>query len=245
MKTLKFLGAAVLPLLMLAGCGGGGSSTPTTVSDFCNQYAAAVCQINCGPPMASCVTYQTGVCQTLAAQATAGGKRIFNSSNMGDCISKLKAAYGSTNPITPSTQASIDLACNYVFQGKLALLTSTDVCTTQFDCAGTTNGSIICDPAQHLCATQLPKSVGQQCSDVGAVCATNSYCATSRGRLGLHGVRDQRRSFRLQRDRPLRQQLALLERHLHAAGRVPRNLHRHQRLHLRRLLRPVLEPFRV
>jgi hypothetical protein len=179
MKTLKFLGATVLPLLLFAGCKGGGSSTPTTVTDFCTQYADAVCQINCGPPMTTCVSYQEGVCQTMANQAIVGGKRIFNSNNMGDCIGKIKAAYSGTNPITPSTQASIDLACNYVFQGKLALLTPTDVCTTQFDCAGTTNGSIICDPAQNLCATQLPKSVGQQCSDVGAVCATNSYCATT------------------------------------------------------------------
>ena len=179
MKTLKFLGATVLPLLLFAGCKGGGSSTPTTVDDFCSQYADAVCQINCGPPMTTCVTFQEGLCHTFQAQATAGGKRIFNASNMGDCIGKIKAAFSSTNPITPSTQASIDLACNYVFQGKLALLTPTDVCSTQFDCAGATNGSIICDPAQHLCATQLPKGVGQQCSDVGSVCATNSYCATT------------------------------------------------------------------
>jgi hypothetical protein len=183
MKTLKFLRTVltvVTPFLLLS-CGGGGTSTPATVTDFCAQYAAAVCQINCGPPMASCVTYQTGVCQTMAADATVGGKRIFNSSNMGDCINKLKSAYGSTNPITPSTQASIDLACNYVFQGKSAVIPTTDTCTTQFDCAGTTNGSIVCDPMQGQCAPKLQKSGGQQCSDVGSVCAQNFYCATSGG----------------------------------------------------------------
>ncbi|HSY41510.1 MAG TPA: hypothetical protein VLA79_18355 [Polyangia bacterium] len=183
MKTLKFL-RAVLPVLtpfLLLSCKGGGSSTPTTVDEFCSQYADAVCQINCGPPMTTCVTYQTGVCNTLKDQALAGGKRFFTASNMGDCISKIKAAYSSTNPITPSTQASIDLACNYVFQGKSAVIPTTDTCTTQFDCAGTTNGSIICDPMQSQCAPKLPKNAGQQCSDVGAVCATNSYCATSGG----------------------------------------------------------------
>lgn len=179
MKPLKFLGAAVLPLLLFVGCKGGGSSTPATVSDFCSQYADAVCQINCGPPMTTCVTYQEGVCQTMANQAIGGGKRFFTSSNMGDCINKIKSAFSSTNPITPSTQASIDLACNYVFQGKSAVIPTTDTCTTQFDCAGATNGSIICDPMQSQCAPQLPKNVGQQCSDVGAVCAQNSYCATS------------------------------------------------------------------
>jgi hypothetical protein len=181
MKTLKFLGAAVLPLLLFAGCKGGGSSTPTTVSDFCSQYADAVCQINCGPPMTTCVTYQEGICQTMATQATAGGKRFFTTGNMGDCINKIKSAFGSTNPITPSTQASIDLACNYVFQGKSAVIPTTDTCTTQFDCAGTTNGSIICDPVQGQCAPKLAKNAGQQCSDVGSVCAQNSYCATSGG----------------------------------------------------------------
>ncbi|HTB56666.1 MAG TPA: hypothetical protein VLC06_02280 [Polyangia bacterium] len=181
MKPLKFLAAAVLPLLLFAGCKGGGSSTPTTVTDFCGQYAAAVCQINCGPPLATCTTYQEGVCQTMAAQATADGKRIFNTNNMGDCINKIKAAFSSTNPITPSTQASIDLACNYVFQGKSAVIPTTDTCTTQFDCAGTTNGSIICDPVQGQCAPTLAKSGGQQCSDVGSVCAQNFYCATSGG----------------------------------------------------------------
>ena len=60
MKPLKFLAAAVLPLLLFAGCKGGGSSTPATVTDFCSQYADAVCQINCGPPMATCTDLPGG-----------------------------------------------------------------------------------------------------------------------------------------------------------------------------------------
>ena len=164
---------------------------------------------------------------------------------MGDCIGKLKSAYGSTNPITPSTQASIDLACNYVFQGKLALLTPTDACTTQFDCAGTTNGSIICDPAQHLCATSSEERAGQQCSDVGAVCATNSYCATN-GAVsvctaeGTSGAASAC-SATVPCDSNSRCAngicMPLVASHGH--------LLRHQRLRLRRLLRPVLEPCRL
>ena len=37
----------------------------------------------------------------MAASATAGGKRIFTPGNINDCIGKVKAAYGATNPITP------------------------------------------------------------------------------------------------------------------------------------------------
>ena len=177
MKTLKFLGATVLPLLLFAGCKGGGSSAPPTTADFCTQYAAAICQIstNCGVPLATCTAHPESVCEALAASATADGMRVFTPGNVSDCINKLHAAYSSTNPITPSTMASIDLACNYVFQGKGVQLTSS--CTTQFDCAGTTNGSIICDANSHLCATSTSAALGAQCGNAGQVCAQDSYCA--------------------------------------------------------------------
>jgi hypothetical protein len=177
MKTLKFLGAAVLPLLLFAGCKGGGSGGPATTADFCTEYATAVCQIatNCGVPLATCTAHQESVCTAMAASATADGMRVFTPGNVGDCINKLNAAYGSTSPITPSTMASIELACNYVFQGKGVQLTST--CTTQFDCAGTTNGSIICDANSHLCATSTSAALGAQCGNAGQGCAQDSYCA--------------------------------------------------------------------
>jgi hypothetical protein len=187
MKTLKFLGAAVLSLLMFAGCKGGGSGAPATVADFCTQYADAVCQVTSttcvGISMANCATYQESVCTTLANQAMADGKRIFAPGNVGDCINKVKAAFGSTAPITPTTQASIDLACNYFFQGKGVQLT--DSCTTQFDCAGTTNGTIVCDAAQKLCATSMTVQGTKQCGEVGDVCATNFYCATSAANVSI------------------------------------------------------------
>ena len=181
MKTLKFLGAAVLPLLMFAGCKGGGSGGPATADDFCTQYADAVCQIatSCGITMTTCTAYQKSQCEALATTSTAApGKRVFTPANTGGCISKLNAAYGASAPlITPAIQAGIDLACGYVFQGKG--MVDMDTCTTQFDCAGATNGSIICDQAHHLCATSKTISGTSQCNDNGAVCATNSYCAAN------------------------------------------------------------------
>jgi hypothetical protein len=111
----------------------------------------------------------------MAVNAMAGGTRFFTPGNVNDCIGKVHAAYGSTNPITPATMASIDLACNYVFQGKGVQLTSS--CTTQFDCAGSTNGSVICDANSHLCATSTSAALGAQCGNAGQVCAQDSYCA--------------------------------------------------------------------
>jgi hypothetical protein len=184
MKRLNGLAAALL-LLWLGGCKGGGSGGPSTVTDFCSQYADEVCQIatTCAVPMTTCLTYEEGVCQTLATTATSGGKRVYTPGNAGDCLNKLKSAYASTNPITPETQKSIDLACRYVFQGKVMPLA--DPCVTQFDCAGTTDGTIICDPVQHLCATATTVAGGKQCNDVGDVCAQNFYCAQTSANVSI------------------------------------------------------------
>ena len=62
---------------------------------------------------------------------------------MPDCVNRSHAAYSSTNAITPQTLADIDRACNYVFQGNKKLLT--DTCTNQYQCAGKTDGSVVCD----------------------------------------------------------------------------------------------------
>jgi hypothetical protein len=144
----------LLPLVAL-GCSGGGGGSPQTSADFCKQYADAVCQIavGCGVTMDTCTANQLQVCEAKATTATAApSKRVFTAANVGNCIGKVKSAYSGTSPvITPAVQAGIDLACGYVFQGPG--MVNVDTCTTQFDCAGTTNGSIICDEAHHLCAS--------------------------------------------------------------------------------------------
>jgi hypothetical protein len=177
--------ALLLPLVTL-GCSGGGSGSPETLTQFCSDYAAAICQIAvnpCGLSMDACTTYQTGQCMAMASAATTGTKRVFTPGNTGDCINKLKSAFGSTNPITPATTASINLACQYVFQGPGKTLT--DTCATQFDCAGATNGSIICDQAHKLCAMSQTVSGTGQCGEVGDVCSTNFYCAMNSSGVSL------------------------------------------------------------
>jgi len=185
MKTVRAWCAAVL--LVSVGCGGGGGGSPTTVNDFCTQYAQAVCKIapTCGIQSMTCTTYQQGVCNSMAMAATAGGKRVFTPANMGNCINKLSAAYGGSGPITPTTMAAIDLACNYVFQGKGVLLT--DTCSTQFDCAGATDGSIICDTTNTppLCAKKITKNSGDGCGNAGEVCTQDTYCAPNTAGVDL------------------------------------------------------------
>jgi hypothetical protein len=167
----------LLPLVAL-GCKGGGSGSPEMASDFCKQYADAICQIAtaCGISMETCTATQQQQCVMMEPPATS--KRVFTPANTGNCISKVNAAYGASTPIiTPAVQAGIDLACGYVWQGPG--MVNMDTCTTQFDCAGATNGSIICDQAHHLCATSMTISGTNQCSANGAVCSTNFYCATN------------------------------------------------------------------
>jgi hypothetical protein len=166
--------------LSLVGCGGKGSGGPSTPADFCTQKAEAVCQIattSCSVSPTDCATFQQGLCMASAAQATADGKRTYNATNAQDCINKVKAAFGSSSPITPATMTTFDRACNYAFQGKGVALT--DTCTTPYDCAGPTDGTIICDASQHLCAKAISVAGGQQCNGVGDVCAQDFYCATN------------------------------------------------------------------
>ncbi len=184
MKPAKLLRTALFPVLLplvALGCSGGGSGGPSTTADFCMNYANAVCQIAtaCGVTTATCTAYQQSQCEALATKATtAPSLRVYTPANTNDCINKLNAAYGASTPIiTPAVQAGIDLACGYVFQGPG--MVDMDTCTTQFDCAGATNGAVICDQTHHLCATSTTISGTGHCSENGDVCSTNFYCATN------------------------------------------------------------------
>jgi hypothetical protein len=176
-RTIRaaFLPLLALPLLV-ARCGGGGGGPAPTVASFCEDLAEAECQVvgRCATvTMDACVAQRSSVCMTFATQAQAGGIRVFTPGNMGDCINRTRAAYGSSNPITPSTLAEIERACNYVFQGSKMMLS--DACANRYECAGTTNGTVVCD--KDLCAmASAPKAAGMPCSDPGATCVMGNYC---------------------------------------------------------------------
>ncbi|HEY7376930.1 MAG TPA: hypothetical protein VIF57_32525 [Polyangia bacterium] len=150
------------------GCGGGGGGKTVTEADFCAQKADAECQVTdrCVSDKTMCKTQRTAVCTAFASAAKASGTRTFVAGNVGDCINKTKSAYGKST-ITPADMASMDEACNYVFQGKGAV--NVDSCDVKYDCAN----KVICD--KGLCATSHSVSAG--CSNPGDVCPSNNYCA--------------------------------------------------------------------
>ncbi len=173
MKTFRALCAVAL--FGVLGCGGGGSSPPTS-ADFCKQYATAVCGISaaCAITTASCEAYQATQCNAAAATAVGGGKRVFQPGNMNNCLNKVKAAYNGTTHHHAEDMADIDLACGYVFQGTGKTLSGS--CTNQFECAGATDGSIICDTQLKVCAKKTPVNGGDACNGLGAICAQDFSC---------------------------------------------------------------------
>ena len=191
------------------------------------QYAAAICQIAvnpCGLSMDTCTTYQTGQCTAMNTAAITGTHRVFTPGNIGDCINKLKSAYGSTNPISSSTQASIDLACQYVWQGPGKTGTSRRLL---HDAVRLHRIDQRIDHLRRELSRLRDEEHGlgepSRARDRGRL-RTNFYCAAERQTSQSarpRGPAPRRRPA----PRPLRHQLALRERHLHAARRGGRQLH--------------------
>jgi hypothetical protein len=154
---------------LFTGCGGGGGGKQVTESDFCAQKADAECQVTsiCLTDASLCKMQRQTLCTMFATNAKASGKRVFVPGNVADCINKTKDAFKKTSPITPSDMATVDEACNYVFQGKGVV--NVDMCDVKFDCAN----KVICD--KGFCATQ--KNVTSGCGNPGDVCPSDQYCA--------------------------------------------------------------------
>jgi hypothetical protein len=180
MRRRKCSSVIVVAVALVLSCNADG---PGQVADFCAEYAAAICQVatTCGASTASCQAYQQAQCTTIAAQSI-DGRRRYTSQNVPNCINQLKAAYGSSAPITPATQTRIDRACQYVYQGTAGLLGGS--CVSDYDCAGPTDGTVICDGYVKKCAIKKTLTGGQSWTVPGDVCATNFYFSV----LGPGGV---------------------------------------------------------
>jgi len=168
LSTTMFLGLLAVPLLV-AGCGGGGgSSKPLTIDDFCTMKASAECSVaaTCVVPMSDCTAKRKSVCMSFVTAANVA-PRVFVPGNVGACISKATSVYA-LPVIKPSDTDALADVCNYVFQGAVADL---DTCTTKYDCK---NAHDICDKGH--CAASKAVAAGAQCGNFGEVCPSTQYC---------------------------------------------------------------------
>ena len=152
-----------------------------TASEFCADYAKAICQIGggaCNFDVAACATFQTGQCMSNVAGAQTA-TRQYNQPNGKACVDALNGAYGG-NPssIDSQTLLMVDVKCNKVVVGNQA---SDKPCTGDNDCAG----DLICAPllgqSSSVCASITKKNSGDICGDPGDQCQGDSYCAAQTG----------------------------------------------------------------
>jgi hypothetical protein len=153
-----------------------------SVSDFCNDWAKAKCQLGNGPCAFSettCAAYQTTVCMNFVSAAESG-TRQYKQSNGKACINALNAAYGGSPSFIPAaTLLELDATCGKVVVGSQALNQS---CTGDNDCSGT----LVCAPVvgqnQSVCVSAVTqKDAGDFCADPGDECQGDSYCAAQAG----------------------------------------------------------------
>jgi len=167
-KTRIGLALGALATVLATACGGGGSSTPLTEDQFCDQKAQKECQVTdrCGlPSKDTCLAQRKATCLSFAA-ASKVAPRVFHPENVPKCIDRTGAAYAK-GIITPADLADMNDACSYVFQGNVDKF---GTCTVKYDCKGT----FICD--KGLCADRVEKAAGQPCGNAGEICVAGQYC---------------------------------------------------------------------
>jgi hypothetical protein len=166
----------------ISGCAPAQPPNPLAdVSGFCEQKAAAECQIAavCAIDPMTCTNARLALCMSDAASATASGVRTYDATNAKACIDAVTHAYGDGANMIPFANlegpGSLTDLCNRVFTGNLATDTP---CKTDYDCAGTA----ICAPVvpgstSSVCATAVAVALGGFCDNPGSMCATDLYCA--------------------------------------------------------------------
>jgi len=166
--------ASIAMAAAMNGCGGGGSSTPITLADFCQQKAEKECVVTsrCASDANACKVQRAAACMTFANNAIVA-PRVFHPENINNCLNQTTAVYTKSTVILPTDLAKMDDACNWVIQGDRKML---EPCTVKYDCASQNN---ICDKGK--CATMSTKNKGDQCGNLGEVCASGSYCMQDTG----------------------------------------------------------------
>jgi hypothetical protein len=174
---------AVTSGAIVIACSIGSSSPPPdqSVSEFCADWAKAICQLSngqCAFSQSVCATYQTSVCMAYVNTAQSGTREYRQSSGKA-CIDALNSAYGN-NPssISAMVLANVNSTCSKAVSGNQQ---SDQPCTGDTDCSG----SLVCAPilgqSGSVCASVNKKNLGDICGDPGDTCQGDSYCAPQPG----------------------------------------------------------------
>ncbi|MGO8994152.1 MAG: Dickkopf N-terminal cysteine-rich domain-containing protein [Polyangiaceae bacterium] len=177
---LRIAPVAGLVTMIAAACSSPAPPPPdATVSAFCNDWAAAYCQIQaCNFDSTTCTTAQLTYCNEFATQAQASGTRQYNQPNGLACIQALNAAFGNNPANVPaSTLLQLEVTCGDAFIGNVQPGNS---CSSNYDCVSPNIcASVPGEEAQ--CGPQSSKSLGDACADPGDQCSGASYCAVVTG----------------------------------------------------------------
>jgi hypothetical protein len=181
MKAILWIGplAGLLGTIAVACSSSPPPPPDATIAQFCSDWGSAYCQPSlCQFDVASCVTYQTGVCNQFAAQATSSGNRVYSQPVGKACIDAINTTFAPTaQTVTAAALNTLSATCNAAFVGSQAAGAS---CSGNFDC----QSGLICGTAPQAaqCGPATAKTLGEACGDPGDTCAVNTACtSTSNG----------------------------------------------------------------
>jgi hypothetical protein len=178
-----------LGIVALAGCGS--QSGPLTQTEYCNQYAQAVCagvSPACLLTVPSCTAGRLDQC---TAEAQSNATRDFIPPNAEACLNKVNAVYGKLKQGAVALGAAdiqaMNEVCGNVYRGTGL---ANGLCGIDADCLD----PLICD--KGYCGTARTVAQGAGCANIGETCPQGFYCSGATGiwvcagKVGLGGVCD-------------------------------------------------------
>jgi len=180
---MKKLGWVGIGIVLLVGCGGGGSSS-VTIDNFAQKYAEALCEKNftccdqaelTGKTQSQCVSDNSAVLSLLISEiksSQAQNRASYSATASGMCVDSLKAM--SCDEFKQGSQANM-AACMALIMPKVAM---GGACTQAYECVtGNCEGadSTTTPPTEGTCAAApTVVNVGNSCASFP--CADGAYC---------------------------------------------------------------------
>lgn len=167
--TLVAFGGAVA---LVACSDDAGEKYPDTES-FCAAKAKEECAgvaASCATSEEACAAARKPACLQAAGQAT-GEARNYKAAVAENCLGKTHDLYAAKVPDATKEEEQTD-ACERVFAGDKK---AAEACQSTYEC----EGALICD--KGFCAEKVLREIDKPCTDSGAVCVDDAYCADRGG----------------------------------------------------------------